>query len=106
MRINDEEEQPDDYAEDVVVAVAESRFKDCLRLRQSAPRTKELRYEKGQGGPKKMNPYGRMQEHLLLVRGTHNPDTRDSHSTSRSSSFLCTRSPFQRELITTVRIRA
>jgi hypothetical protein len=81
-------------------------MQNCVRLQQSVPHTMELRHEKGQGDPKQMNPYVRMREHLLLVRGAHSPDTRDSQSTSRSSSFLCTKSPFQRELTTTLRIRS
>jgi hypothetical protein len=72
-----------------------------LRVWQSVPHTRELRHEKGQSDSKKMDPYGR-KERLLPVRGAHRPDTRDSQSTSRSSLFLCTKSPLQRELITTV----
>lgn len=83
MRINDEEEQPNDYADDVVVAGVESKCKNCLRLRQSAPHTRELRYEKSQGGPKKMmNPNGRTQEHLLVVRAP-TVLTRETHNRHR-----------------------
>jgi hypothetical protein len=74
LGIHDQEEQPDNYAEDVLVTVTDVR--DRSRIWNEIP-TEEQPYERDRSDSKMTSPYGREQEHLLLVRASHSLLTED-----------------------------